>query len=182
MYLSLEYFQHPGGNDRSYHIAEVDGIRYVTSTAILNRAGMYEKQRIGGLWYISGVRVVDWPDGNQYHAAVLEYAENKSFLKHVSHQGWHLPDGEHAGSDKVQCYVPGLRLMIQAGRKSKMIHLPRGPSTANVGEEKSIWIGLKHGEYYFAGLNDATDLRIRKGRYEPDPTKRSRFLRNERRQ
>lgn len=168
MRLTLEHFLHPtAGLTGSCHIAEQDGIRFATPYPVTNDFGNYIKERISGFWYISGVRILTWPDGNQYHVAMLEYAE-RPFLSIYEHDGWHLPPGEVRGSNKVRTYVPALGEYIYADRKSPMIHLnddanaPRG----------RIWIGSSKGRIYFAGLDDTTNLRIRKGKHEPDPAKR----------
>lgn len=168
MLLTLDHFMHPSaGLAGSCHIAEHNGIRYATPYPIVNHAGNYTKERVQDHWYISGVRIMTWPDGNQYHVAVLEYA-NRPFLRIYEHEGWHLPEGEARGSDKVRTYVPALGEYITAGKKSPMIHLNDDRSAPS----GRIWVGTRQGTYYFAGLDDATNLRVRKGKHEPDPAKR----------
>jgi hypothetical protein len=155
------------------HIAESNaGIKFSTAGAMLDHNGRYHDQRVSSEWYISGVKIMDWPDGNKYHVAQLETVERKPFLYHYSHDGWHLPEGESITGGRVRCYVPRIGDYIYADRKSAMIHVPRDPKDVKPG---SLWVGLKNNQYYFAGLDDATDLRIRKGRYQPDPSKRNTY-------
>lgn len=160
MQLTLEYLAHRTGNmDQAVHATEVDGIKFATPSAMLDHNGLYTKERIGGLFYVSGVRPLTWHDGKQYVVATVEWAE-RHHISLYDHDGWQLCPGS---TENKRCYVPSLGMWLEADRKSRFIK-----SQIGVTRPGSIWVGNnKRRGYYFAGLNSASELRIRTGELQP---------------
>lgn len=153
MRLTLEYYQHPSGNDsESFNYVEVDGIKFATMGTAIDVRGYPIRTSMFGQFRITGVRNMVWLDGQKHQVFTLAPAGTHN-IQLLPHDGWEIHNG------RIGTRLTGTDVYLYAEKKSVLVRLPFDGSL----KPGHVWVGTnRDGVTFIAGLENISELRARK--------------------